>query len=67
VAAVANPGGWRVKINWPAVLLGMGVFFPITFLEEILTMFVLLYLFYERIAGVSTSDLTQDQQVRDKG
>ncbi len=56
-----------MKINWPAVLLGMGVFFPITFLEEILTMFVLLYLFYERIAGVSTSDLTQDQQVRDKG
>ncbi len=38
-----------------------------TFLEKILTMLVLVYLFYERVAGVSTSDLTQDQQIRDKG
>lgn len=38
-----------------------------TFLEEILTIFLLMYLFYERIAGVPTSDLIRERQTRDKG
>jgi len=62
---------WWVRVFGLAIALAGVVLLlrmeETTGLEEILIMFVLLYLFYERIAGVSTSDLTEDQQTRDRG